>query len=364
MFVILFFVLGLLTSTCCGAIGWTRPLHTKLFSVAEPVAWRSSNSSMSLSRSAFINAGAGAISCSFTHSIMVPLDVIKTHMQASQALLHGVKLSSLEVARNLIASNGWLALSQGLSATFTGYFLQGAFKFGFYDFFKLKASEYSKSYGDVLKINRGGKEVAERVQSSYKLNIPTLLLCSAMAEVIASFVLCPLEGTKIYMMMNPQTSKEGLLRCIKTIVKQGGIVGLYAGLPWILLRQVPYTCMKLVGYDTVLQFVQSKLDNLGGNYSKLSLQMFSGVVAGVLAAIVSQPADVILSQVCSRNPASTQCLSVNSPKSFLKLVQSIGFQRSFTGLQQRVVMVAGMTALQFVVFENVKLKMKEAVGNP
>jgi len=74
---------------------------------------------------------AGAISCSLTHTAVVPLDVIKTRLQTD---------SSLSGPRAVIASvwNGasgsgarrLLPFFDGLSATGVGYFVQGAVKFG------------------------------------------------------------------------------------------------------------------------------------------------------------------------------------------------------------------------------------------
>lgn len=74
---------------------------------------------------------AGAISCSATHSLVVPLDVIKTRMQTSADLT-----TARDAVRAILASgpgSGPLRASAfftGLGATAAGYWLQGAAKFG------------------------------------------------------------------------------------------------------------------------------------------------------------------------------------------------------------------------------------------
>ena len=69
---------------------------------------------------------AGAISCSFSHAIMVPIDNIKTKMQVSGEL---VGMKTREVTKQLLQRNGWKIFSKGLAATFSGYFMQGIILF-------------------------------------------------------------------------------------------------------------------------------------------------------------------------------------------------------------------------------------------
>ena len=69
---------------------------------------------------------AGAISCSFSHAIMVPIDNIKTKMQVSGEL---VGMKTRDVTKQLLKRNGWKIFSKGLAATFSGYFMQGIILF-------------------------------------------------------------------------------------------------------------------------------------------------------------------------------------------------------------------------------------------
>jgi hypothetical protein len=74
---------------------------------------------------------AGAISCSVTHSLVVPLDVIKTRMQ-TDADISSMRAAAVAIFRQGSGS-GLLkgrAFFNGLGATATGYWLQGAAKFG------------------------------------------------------------------------------------------------------------------------------------------------------------------------------------------------------------------------------------------
>jgi hypothetical protein len=189
------------------------------------------------------------------------------------------------------------------------------------------------------------------------------------------------------MVTHPEVATKGLLFSIQHLMALGGVRGLYVGLPWVLLRQIPYTCVKLAGYDTISTCLRHRykvfkvhrvlgedVSNLrhrgtnthrgdrdsnemggtwGGYYqtengepgnenrgtwerkhpeydniilsptTKVGLQLIAGITAGLLAAFVSQPADVILSKVCSSSStaavasavtaSATSCVINNSP---------------------------------------------------
>lgn len=101
----------------------------------------------------------------------------------------------------------------------------------------------------------------------------------------------------------------------------------------MLLRQLPYTCVKLSSYDVLISRLRqhsserivspclgskaqarddsSSVETNGvGGRQELGRQLLSGVFAGMLAAVVSNPADVILSKVCARNPNLQECIII------------------------------------------------------
>ena len=74
----------------------------------------------------------GAISCSVTHSLVLPLDVIKTTMQMDPSL-KGPRQAAAAVMGDCRGPLCVGAFFNGLGATAIGYVLQGAFKFGAHD---------------------------------------------------------------------------------------------------------------------------------------------------------------------------------------------------------------------------------------
>lgn len=274
-------------------------------------------------------AVAGAVSCSVTHSLLLPLDAVKTRLQ-SQYKPSNPLPTTWRVVTDVAREGGLEAL---LWPTAMGYALQGAVKFGLYD-------HYKRRWAALLRI------------PTNSLGIGSLLLCSAVAETAASVALCPLEAVKILMISNPALAQQGALRCLQQILRSEGCRGLFRGLSWVLLRQVPYTCAKLAGYDFLCGVISSKLligKQQGSETMEAgpAVQVVSGMLAGALGAVLSQPADVVLSRVCSSNS------QLSGRTALLQLLQSVGWKGCFAGLAQRAAMSSVLTALQFVLFERI-----------
>ena len=120
--------------------------------------------------------------------------------------------------RQVIANEGAGALLTGAGPTFAGYFLQGAFKFGGYEFFKQQS------------INQLGLETAKNNRTA------VYLVSSACAEFFADIALCPLEATRIRLVSEP-TFASGLIGGFGKIAKTEGFGAFYSGFGPILLKQ-------------------------------------------------------------------------------------------------------------------------------
>lgn len=72
-------------------------------------------------------AFAGAMCCAITHGALTPVDVVKTRIQLDPEKYNRGMLAGF---RTVAAEEGAGALLTGLGPTVSGYFLQGAFKFG------------------------------------------------------------------------------------------------------------------------------------------------------------------------------------------------------------------------------------------
>jgi len=137
------------------------------------------------------------------------------------------------------------------------------------------------------------------------------------------------------------------------MLKTDGILGFYAGLGPILFKQVPYTMAKFAvqGYVSDTMYAASgKNPEQHTSSSKLTISLSSGVVAGVAAAIISHPADTLLSKVNKAGAGGTGSTSSR----LMNIAREVGFFKlCTTGLGPRCVMIGTLTALQFGIFDSV-----------
>jgi len=276
------------------------------------------------------SALAGGLCCSVTHSAVCPVDVVKTRMQLDP----GRYKSLLGGMRQVAASEGVGALATGLGATAAGYFVQGWFKFGGVEFFKIKTAQL---LGD---------------EAAWKYRTAIYLGSSAAAEVIADVFLCPLEATRIRAVGNPafpQSLPSGLVH----IIKNEGFLRFYDGIVPILFKQVPYTMAKFAVQGKTAEGMYTALGKQPHEVKgalAMGVSLGSGVIAGVVAAIISHPADTLLSKINKAGAGGEGSMF----KRLTVVAKEMGFVKlCLTGLGPRCVMIGALTAGQFAIFDSV-----------
>ncbi|KAJ7146179.1 mitochondrial carrier domain-containing protein [Mycena epipterygia] len=275
----------------------------------------------------------GVLACGLTHAAMTPVDVAKCNMQVDPTKYRG----TISGIRTLVAEEGARGLFKGFGPTLVGYSLQGMFKYGLYEVFK-----------DAY-MNLAGEELAER----YK---PVIWLAgSASAELFADIALCPLEMTKVKI----QTSASGTFpTAFGPALKQmhalraetrypfGSLVPLWS-------RQVPYTMAKFFIFEKTVQLFYTHLltapKESYGQVTQLGVTFGAGYIAGVVSAIVSNPADSLISQLGKAE---------NKGKSAGRIVSEVGFASLATkGLGTRIFMLGTLTGFQWWIYDSFKAAM-------
>mmetsp|Transcript_22250 Transcript_22250/g.31080 ORF Transcript_22250/g.31080 Transcript_22250/m.31080 type:complete len:317 (-) Transcript_22250:121-1071(-) len=276
----------------------------------------------------YIKCGFGGIlSCGLTHFAVTPLDVTKCNMQVNP-----VKYSGFFSSMSLIAKEeGMGGLLKGAPPTFIGYSLQGLGKFGLYEVFK---DMYSNMAGEDNYIKYRGL---------------IYLAGSASAEFFADIMLCPMEMVKVQI----QTSPHGTFPAtfMGAMAERHRIRGFpFGSLVPLWSRQIPYTMAKFYFFEKVVEaFYTYVFTDPRETYSKatqLSITFGSGYIAGILCALVSQPADNLVSQMGSE---------ANRGKSFAKMAAEQGMSKLFfNGLGPRVLMIGTLTGLQWWIYDTFK----------
>jgi len=265
-------------------------------------------------------AFAGAVCCGVTHAAVTPVDVVKTRLQLDPARYHGGLLAA---GRKIVGEEGALALLTGLGPTIAGYCLQGSLKFGGYEFWK-------KTFVDML-----GHESALRHRDAVYLG------AGGIAEFFADIALCPLEATRIRMVKDPTFAPNFPSAFGRLFREEGAMKGFYSGFGPLLFKQVPYTMFKFLTFERLSDLIKSSLlprllppsDALNPTPSiTTAVNLTSGLGAGIVAAVVSQPADTLLSRV-NKEPARP---GEETGSRLLRLAREAGPRGLFTGLGARL----------------------------
>ncbi|KAJ7855492.1 mitochondrial carrier protein [Mycena olivaceomarginata] len=276
---------------------------------------------------------AGSLACGLTHAGMTPVDVAKCNMQVDPVKYRG----TLSGIRTLVAEEGSRGVLKGFGPTLVGYSLQGMFKYGFYEVFK-----------DAY-MNLAGEELSNK----YK---PLIWAAgSASAEVIADVALCPMEMTKVKIQTSPRgTFPTAFLPALQQMSAMRADTRYpFGSLGPLWSRQVPYTIAKFCIFEQTVQlFYTYLLTEPKDSYStptQLAVTFGSGYIAGIISAIVSNPADSIISQLGKAE---------NKGKSVGKIISEVGFATLATkGLGTRIFMLGTLTGFQWWIYDSCKTAM-------
>jgi len=269
----------------------------------------------------------GILSCGITHTAVTPLDLVKCRIQTNPAKYKSV-FNGFSVT---LKEEGVRGLGRGWAPTCIGYSLQGLGKFGLYEAFKI-------FYADLL-----GDEL------SYTWRTSLYLAASASAEFFADIALCPLEACKVRIQTQAGCAKE-LRTVFPQILRTEGFAGLYKGISPLWMRQIPYTMMKFACFERTVELiykhVSPKPRDQCSKAEQLLVTFAAGYIAGVFCAIVSHPADTVVSKL-NQAKGSTA----------FAVLKSLGFAGCWKGLTPRIVMIGTLTALQWFIYDAVKVAL-------
>ena len=233
-----------------------------------------------------------------------------------------------------MAEGGAAGLVLGWAPTAIGYSMQGLCKFGFYEVFK---NLYASAIGE---------------ENAYLYRTSLYLAASASAEFFADIALSPMESVKVRM----QTSAVGtfpttLREALPKILKEEGVGALYKSIVPLWGRQIAYTMMKFACFErsveALYQYVVPKPRAECSKSEQLVVTFAAGYIAGVFCAVVSHPADTIVSYM---NKAKGSTIG--------EAANALGFSGMWAGLGPRIVMIGTLTALQWFIYDGVKVALR------
>ncbi|KAL0268154.1 UNVERIFIED_CONTAM: hypothetical protein PYX00_010207 [Menopon gallinae] len=269
-------------------------------------------------------AVGGAICCGLTHLLVTPLDLVKCRIQTDPSKYPGL-LKGLGVTYRESGARG---LVKGWAPTLIGYSLQGSCKFGLYEFFKVK---YAELVGP---------------QMAYDYRTFIYLAASASAEFVADIALSPFEATKVKI-QTMECYASTMREAMPKMIEEEGYASFYKSLVPLWLRQIPYTMMKFACFERTIealyQYVVPKPREQCSYEEQLAVTFTAGYIAGVFCAIVSHPADTVISKMNKDGGSIGENL------------RNMGFGGLWKGLGARIIMIGTLTGLQWFIYDGVKV---------
>lgn len=277
------------------------------------------------------------------------MDLVKCRRQVDPKIY----TSNISAWRSIFAKEGLRGVFFGWSPTFIGYSFQGAGKYGLYEYFKYL-------YGDQLfpETNR----------------TLVFLGASASAEFFADMALCPMEAIKVRMQTTLPPYANNLREGWSRIVAKEGLSGLYKGLYPLWARQIPYTMTKFATFEETVKLIYKTMGQPKESYNQLTqtgVSFLGGYIAGIFCAVVSHPADVMVSKLnadrkgetllllcslccfvgpfyCSKLTRSSNLAGEGAMTAVSRIYGNIGFSGLWNGLPVRIVMLGTLTGFQWL----------------
>ncbi|RDW65324.1 hypothetical protein BP5796_10016 [Coleophoma crateriformis] len=272
----------------------------------------------------------GIIACGPTHTAVTPLDLVKVRRQVDPKIYS----SNFGAWKTIFKGDGLRGVFFGWSPTFVGYCFQGGGKYGFYEVFKYQ-------YGEKWFPNTNKTVI--------------FLGASATAEFLADIALCPFEAIKVRMQSTLPPFAHTLREGWSKVVKDEGVAGLYKGLYPLWARQIPYTMCKFATFEETVNQIYKFLGKPKSSYNGLQqtgVSFAGGYIAGIACAVISHPADVMVSKLNSNTKPGE-----GAGKAMMRIYGQIGFTGLWNGLPTRILMIGTLTAFQWLIYDSFKVAM-------
>ena len=171
-----------------------------------------------------------------------------------------------------------------------------------------------------------------------------------------------MEAIKVRMQTTLPPYANNLREGWSKIVQNEGYAGLYKGLYPLWARQIPYTMVKFATFESAVSQIYKTLGRPKESYSSLAqtgVSFAGGYIAGIGCAVVSHPADVMVSKLNADRKAGE-----GAGKALTRIYGNIGFMGLWNGLSVRIFMIGTLTAFQWLIYDSFKVYLGVSVVLP
>ncbi|KAF3326280.1 mitochondrial substrate carrier family protein E isoform X1 [Carex littledalei] len=295
----------------------------------------------------------GAIAGAFGEGMLHPIDTLKTRMQ-SQAIITGTQKTILQIVRTVWASDGLRGFYRGIAPGVTGSLATGATYFG--------VIESTKKWLE---------EVNPNLSSHW-----SHFIAGAIGDTLGSFVYVPCEVIKQRMQVQGQNEVtncgpqmhgyySGMFQAGRSILKEHGLRGLYAGFWSTLARDVPFAGLMVTFYEALKDLTENGRKRYFRNSDFRVSSTFEGLVlgglAGGLSAYLTTPLDVIKTRLQVQGSTIRYKGWLDA---FMKIWADEGMHGLFRGSVPRIIWYIPASAVTFMAVEFLRDRFNKKLESP
>ncbi|XP_016067210.1 PREDICTED: mitoferrin-1 isoform X1 [Miniopterus natalensis] len=271
---------------------------------------------------------AGAMAGILEHTVMYPVDSVKTRMQSLNPDPKAQYTSIYGALKKIIRTEGFWRPLRGLNVMMMGAGPAHAMYFACY--------ENMKRTLNAVFHHQGNSHLANGIAGS-------------MATLLHDAVMNPAEVVKQRMQMynSPHRSALG---CVRVVWRTEGLRAFYRSYTTQLTMNIPFQSIHFITYE----FLQEQVNPHRG-YNPQS-HIISGGLAGALAAAATTPLDVCKTLLNTQENMALNLANISGRLSgmanaFRTVYQLNGLPGYFKGIQARVIYQMPSTAISWSVYE-------------
>nr|XP_020033482.1 mitoferrin-1 isoform X1 [Castor canadensis] len=271
---------------------------------------------------------AGAMAGILEHSIMYPVDSVKTRMQSLNPDPKAQYTSIYGALKKIMRTEGFWRPLRGLNVMVMGAGPAHAMYFACYENMK-------RTLNDVFS-HQGNSHLANGIAGS-------------MATLLHDAVMNPAEVVKQRLQMF-NSQHRSALSCIRTVWRTEGLGAFYRSYTTQLTMNIPFQSIHFITYE----FLQEQV-NPHRDYNPQS-HIISGGLAGALAAAATTPLDVCKTLLNTQENMALSLANISGrltgmANAFRTVYQLNGLMGYFKGIQARVIYQMPSTAISWSVYE-------------
>ncbi|WVN86208.1 uncharacterized protein L203_101369 [Cryptococcus depauperatus CBS 7841] len=303
---------------------------------------------------------SGALSGLSSAVVLQPLDLLKTRIQQSQGDARSKRQRVQSVVKQVLKEDGPAGLWRGTMPTLIRNVPGVAIYFYSLSAIRNHLSQIPYFAITVPVLDQEGnpfvslrtsemKREASTRSAIVKLSSVGNLLAGAVGRTSVGFVLSPITVVKARFESNRYSNYHSILGALSSLYKTHGIKGFFQGFTATAARDAPYAGIYLVFYEKCKEFVE-KVPGI----PNAALHSGSGIMAAVLATVMTSPADVIKTRM-QVNP--TEHPSIR--KAIIRIIQERGAMGFFSGTSLRISRKAASAAIGWTIYESLLIFLRD-----